>query len=35
MSTDCTKLVRLLLQKGADLNVVAGNGVMALDMADA
>jgi len=29
------ELVRLLLQKGADPNIVAGNGVTALDMADA
>jgi ankyrin repeat protein len=28
-------LVRLLLQKGADPNVVAGNGLTALDVADA
>jgi ankyrin repeat protein len=29
------ELVRLLLQKGADPNIIAGNGVTALDMADA
>lgn len=29
------ELVRLLLQKGADPNIVAGNGLTALDMADA
>jgi ankyrin repeat protein len=29
------ELVRLLLQKGADPNIVSGNGVTALDMADA
>jgi ankyrin repeat protein len=29
------ELVRLILQKGADANIVAGNGVTALDIADA
>lgn len=29
------KLVELLLEKGADPNIIAGNGVTALDMADA